>query len=147
MEVAYQRDAKATTRSKPWKSWPTGMIQNTSSPFSYLHNPLWNTYMLGQPCQSQYNHHQSCLQDWHGLPYDFMTTLPHLVAQTHLPALPQHLACLSKSSTQHNQLHHQEAPFPTQSPAQLIPHPHDNKPVQHSYNVELKNLKLILLAL
>ena len=67
-----------------------------------------------------------------------MTTLPHLVAQTHLPALPQYLAFPSKSSTQHNQLHHQEAPFPTQSPTQLIPHPHHNKPVQHAYNVELK---------
>ena len=69
-----------------------------------------------------------------------MTTPPHLVAQTHLPALPQHLICQSKSSTQHNQLHHQEAPFPTQFPAQLIPHPHHNKPVQHAYSVELQNL-------
>lgn len=24
MEVAYQRDEEAATRSKPWKSWPTG---------------------------------------------------------------------------------------------------------------------------
>jgi len=47
MEVAYQRDEEAATRSKPWKSWPTGMVQNTSSPFSYLHNPLWNSNVLG----------------------------------------------------------------------------------------------------
>ena len=25
-------------------------------------------------------------------------------------------------------------------PAQLIPHPHHNKPVQHAYSVELQNL-------
>ena len=31
MEVSYQRDEEAATRSKPWKSWPTGMVQNTSS--------------------------------------------------------------------------------------------------------------------
>ena len=95
--------------------------------------------MLGQPCQSQNNHHQSCLQAWHGSLYDCMTTLPHLVAQTHIPALSQHLAFLSKSSIQPNQLHHQNALFPTQFPAQLISHPHHNKPVQHSYSVELKN--------
>jgi len=75
---------------------------------------------------------------------DCMTTLPHLVAQTHPPysppAFPQHHAFLSKSSTQPNQLHHQNAPFPTQFPAQLIPHPHHNKPVQHAYSVELQNL-------
>ena len=69
-----------------------------------------------------------------------MTTLPHLVAQTHLPSLPQHLACLSKSSMKPNQLYHQNAPFPTQFPAQLIPHPHHNKLVQHAYSVELQNL-------
>jgi len=73
-----------------------------------------------------------------------MTTLPHLIAQTHppysSPALPQHLSCLSKSSTQPNQLHHQNYPFPTQFPAQLIPHLHHNKPVQHAYSVELQNL-------
>ena len=48
MEVAYQRDGEAATRSKSRKSWPTGMVQNTSSPFSYLHNPLWNTHVLGK---------------------------------------------------------------------------------------------------
>ena len=47
LEVAYQRDGEAATRSKPWKSWLIGMVQNTFSPFSYLHNPLWNTHMLG----------------------------------------------------------------------------------------------------
>ena len=46
MEVSYQRDEEAATKSKPWKSWPKGMIQNTS-PFSYFHNPLWNTNVLG----------------------------------------------------------------------------------------------------
>jgi len=143
LEVAYQRDGEAATRSKPWKSWPTGMVQNTSSPFSYLHNPLWNTHVLGQPCQFQYNH-QSYLQVWHGSPYDCMTTLPHLVAQAHSPysppALSQHPACISNLSTQPNQPHHHNAPFHTQFPAQLIPHPHHNKPVQHAYNVELPNL-------
>ena len=72
-----------------------------------------------------------------------MNTLPHLVAQTNhpysSPALPEHLACLSKSSTQPNQTHHQNAPCPTQFSAQLIPHPHHNKPVQHAYSVELQN--------
>ena len=87
MEVAYQRDEEDATKSKPWKSWPTGMVQNNSSSFSYLHNPLWNTNVLGQPCQFQYNH-QSCLQVGHGSPYDYMTTLPHLVAQTHSPYSP-----------------------------------------------------------
>lgn len=144
MEVAYQRDEEATTRSKPWKSWPIGIIQNTYSPFSYLHNPLWNINVLGQPWQSQYNHHQSCLQVWHSSSYHCMTTLPHLLAQTHSPysppALPQLPACISYSSTQPNQPHHQNAPFLTQFPAQLIPHPHYNKPVQHAYNVELQNL-------
>ena len=111
--------------------------------FILLYNSLWNNHMLGQPCQSQYNHYQSCLQVWHGSSYDCMTTLPHIVTQTHILALSQHLACLSKSSTQPNQLHHQEAPFPTQSPAQLIPHPHHNKPVQHPYSVELKNLSTL----
>ena len=52
---------------------------------------------------TQYNHHQSCLQIWHGSSYDCMTTLPHLVAQTYSPysspALPQHLAFPSKPST------------------------------------------------
>ena len=62
MEVAYQRGEEAATKSKSWKSWPTSMVRNASSPFSYLHNPLWNTNVLGQPCQFQYNHHQSCLQ-------------------------------------------------------------------------------------
>jgi len=144
MEVAYQRDEEAATRSKPWKSWPTGMVQNTSSPFSYLHNPLWNTHVLGKQCQSQYNHHKSCLQVWHGSSYDCMTTLPHLVAETHppysRPALPQHLVFLSKSSTQPNQ---QNAPLCTQFPAQLILHPHHNKPVQHAYSVELQNLSTL----
>ena len=143
MEVSFQTDEEATTRSKPWKSWPTGMVQNTSSPFSYLHNPLWNTHVLGQSCQFQYNH-QSYLQVWHGSPYDCMTTLPHLVAQAHSPysppALAQHPACISYSFTQPNQPHHQNAPFHTHLPAQLIPHPHHNKPVQHAYNVELANL-------
>ena len=74
------------------------------------------------------------------LAWFILTTLPHLEAQTHLPALPQHLAYLSKSFAQPNQLHHQEAPFPTQFPAQLIPHPHHNKPLQHAYSVELQNL-------
>ena len=115
MEVSYQGDEEATTKSKPWKSWPTGMVQNTSSPLSYLHNPLWNTNVLGQPCQ--YNHHQTCLQVWHGSPYGCMTTVPHLVAQTYSPyfspILPQHPACISKSSTQPNQPHHQNAPFCT----------------------------------
>ena len=107
MEVAYQRGKEAATRSKSQKSWPTGMVQNTPSPLSYLHNPLWNTNVLGQPCQSQYNHQQFSLQAWHGLPYDCMTTLPHLVAQAHSPysppALPQYLACPSKPFTQPNQ--------------------------------------------
>ena len=62
MEVSYQRDEKVVTRSKTWKLWPTDMVQNNFSPFSYLHNPLWNTNVLGKPCQFQYNHHQSCLQ-------------------------------------------------------------------------------------
>ena len=119
------------------------MVQNASFLFSYLHNSLWNTHMLGQPCQSQYNHHQYCLQVWHGSSYDCMTTLPHLVAQTHLLVLSKHLSCLSKSSIQPNQLHHQNAQFPTQFPAQLIPHPHHNKPVQHAYSVELKNLSTL----
>jgi len=70
-----------------------------------------------------------------------MTTFPHLVAQTYSPyyspALPQHLACLSKPFTQSNQPHHENAPFRTQFPAQLIPHPHHDKPVQHAYSVEL----------
>ena len=96
MEVAYQRDEEAATRSKPRKSWPTGMVQNTPSPLSYLHNPLWNVNVLGQPGQFQYNH-LSCLQVGHGSSYDGMTTLPHLVAQAHSPysppALSQHLAC------------------------------------------------------
>ena len=121
MEVAYQRGEETATRSKPWKSWPTSMVQNTSSPLSYLHNPLWNNNVLGQPCQSQYNHQQFCLQAWHGSPYDCMTTLPHLVAQTHSPysspALPQHLSCPSKPFTQPNQPHHQNDPFHTQFPA------------------------------
>ena len=30
--------------------------------------------------------------------------------------------------------------FTFEFPAQLIPHPHRNKPVQHTYNVELENL-------
>ena len=34
MEVAYQRDGEAETISQPWKSWPTCMVQRTSSPFS-----------------------------------------------------------------------------------------------------------------
>jgi len=141
MEVSYERDEEAATRSKPWKSWPIGMVQNTSSLFSYLHNPLWNIHVLGKPCQSQYNTHKSCLQIWHGLSYDCMTTLTHPIAQKHSPyyspALPQNLACISKSSTQPNQLHHQNAPFHTQFSTQLIPHPHQNKPVQHAYSVEL----------
>ena len=136
MEVAYQRGKKAATR-------PTGMVQNTSSPLSYLHNPLWNDNVLGQPCQFQYNH-LSCLQVGHGSSYDGMTTLPHLVAQAHSPysppALSQHLACPSKPFTQPNQPYHQNAPFHTHFPAQLIPHPHHNKPVQHAYSVELANL-------
>jgi len=138
MEVSYQRDEEAATRPKSWKSWLTDMVQNTSFPFSYLHNPLCNTNVLGQPCQSQYNHHQSCLQVWHGSPYDCMTTLPHPVAQTPYssPALPQHPACISKSSTQPNHPHHQNAPFRTQVLAQLISHSHHNKPVQHAYSVE-----------
>ena len=97
--------------------------------------------MIGQPYQSQYNTHQYCLQVWDGSFYDYMTTLHHLVAQAHhpysLPALQQHLAYLSKSSTQPNQLHHQNPPCPTQFPAQLIPHPHNNKPVQYAYIFEL----------
>ena len=76
-----------------------------------------------------------------------MTTLPHLVAQTHFtyssPALPQHLACISKSPTQPNHLYHQNASFHTKFPAQLIPHPHHNKPVQHAYSVELQNLSTL----
>ena len=40
MEVEYQRDGEAATRS-------IGMVQNASSSFSYLHNPLWNTNLLG----------------------------------------------------------------------------------------------------
>ena len=83
MEVAYQRGEEAATRSKPRKSWPTGMVQNTPSPLSYLHNPLWNADVIAQPCQSQYNY-LSCLQVGHGSSYDGMTTLPHLVAQTFL---------------------------------------------------------------
>ena len=54
--------------------------------------------------------------------------------------LPQHLAGLSKSSTQPSELHHQNSPCPTQFLSQLIPHPHSNKPVQHAYSVELQNL-------
>ena len=127
MEVAYQRGKKAATR-------PIGMVQNTLSSLSYLHNPLWNANVLGQPCQFQYNH-LSCLQVGHGSSYDGMTTLPHLVAQAHSPyyppALSQHLTC---PFTQPNQPHHQNAP------AQLISHPHHNKPVQHAYSVELQNL-------
>jgi len=73
-----------------------------------------------------------------------MTTFPHLVAQTHhpysSPALPQHPTFISKSSIQPNQLHHQNSPFRTQFPTQLIPHPHHNKLVQHAYSVELQNL-------
>jgi len=73
-----------------------------------------------------------------------MTIFPHLVAQTHSPYSPlaiiQNSSYISKSSTQPNHLHHQNAPFHTQFPAQLIPHPHHNKLVKHSYNVELKNL-------
>jgi len=136
MEVSFQRDEEVATRSKPWKLWPTSMVQNTFSSFSYLHNPLWNTNVFGQPCRSQYNHNQSCLQISHGSSYGCMTTLPHLVAQTHSPysspALTQHLVCLSKPSTQPNHLHHQNAPICTQFPTQLIPHPHHNKPVQHA---------------
>jgi len=96
MEIAYQRDKEAATRS-------TGMVQNTSSPFSYLHNPLWNTHMLEQPCESQYNHHQSCLQVWHGSSYDCMTTLPRILAHTYSPysppALPQHPACIHSTQS------------------------------------------------
>ena len=40
-------------------------------------------------------------------------------------------------------LHHQNPPCPTQYPAQLIPHPHHNKPVQHAYSVELQNLSTL----
>jgi len=76
-----------------------------------------------------------------------MTTLSHLIAQTlhpySSPALPQHPACISKSSTQPNHLHHQNAPFRTQFPAQLILHPHHNKLVQHAYSVELRNLSTL----
>jgi len=61
MEVAYQRDEAVATRSKPWKSLPIGMVRNNSSPFSYLHNPLWNTHVLGQSCPSQYNPYKSYL--------------------------------------------------------------------------------------
>jgi len=144
MEASYQRDGEAATRSKPWKPWPTCMVQKISFPFSYLHNPLWNTHVLEKSCQSQYNHHQSCLQVWHGSFYDCKTTLPHLEAQTHhpysSPTLPQQLAFPSKSSTQPNQPHHQNALCPTQFSAQLIPHPHHNKTIQHAYSVELQNL-------
>ena len=120
------------------------MVQNASSPFSYLDNLLWNTHMLHQPCESQYNHHQSCLQVSHDSPYDCMITLPHLLAQAHSPysppALPQHAAFISNSSTPPKQPHHHNAPFLTHFPAQLIPNPHHNKPVQHAYNVEPSNL-------
>ena len=119
------------------------MVQNTSSSFYYLHNPLWNTNVLGQPCQFQYNH-QYFLQVGHGSSYDGMTTLPHLVAQTYSPyfspTLSQHPAYIPNSFTQPNQPHHHNAPFLTHFLAQLIAHLHHNKPVQHAYNVELPNL-------
>ena len=40
MKATYQRDGEAVAISQPWKPWPTCMFQNTSFPFSYLHNPL-----------------------------------------------------------------------------------------------------------
>ena len=47
MEVSYQTDGEVATISQPWKLLTTCMVQNTSSPFSYLHNLLWNTHVLG----------------------------------------------------------------------------------------------------
>ena len=68
-------------------------------------------------------------QVWHGSSYDYMTTLPHLVAcQTYHP---------------YSSLHHQNTPRPTQIHVQSIPHPHNNKPVQHAYNVELQNFSTL----
>lgn len=81
MKTTFPRDGEAAGISQPLKPWPTCMFQETSSPLSYLHNLLWNTHVLGQPCQSQYNPYQSCPQVWYGSSYDYMTTLSHLVAQ------------------------------------------------------------------
>ena len=115
MKTTYQRDREAATSSQPWKSWPTCMVQNIFSPFSYLHYSSWNTLMLGKPCQPHYDPHQSCPQVWHGSSYDYMTTLPHLVAcQTYHP---------------YSSLHHQNPPRPTQMLFQSIPHSHNDKPV------------------
>ena len=59
MKATFPRDREAAKISQPLKPWPTCMFQNTSFPLSYLHNLLWNTHVLGQLCQSQYNPHQS----------------------------------------------------------------------------------------
>jgi len=84
-----------------------------------------------KPCQSHYNPHQYCLQVWNRSSYDYPYSFPYF---------QECLACVSKSSTHANQLHHQNHPCPTKYPTQLIPHPYHNKPVQHAYNVELQNL-------
>jgi hypothetical protein len=122
MKKTYQRDQEDATSSQPWKSWPKCMVQNNFSSFYYLHYSSWNTLMLGKPCQPHYDPHQSCPQVWHGSYYDYMITLSHLLAcQTYHP---------------YSSLN---PPRPTQIPVQSIPHPHNNKPIQHAYNVELQN--------
>jgi len=105
------------------------MVQNIFSPFSYLHYSSWNTLMLGKPCQPHYDPHQSCPQVWHGSSYDYMTTLPHLVA--------------CQTYHQYSSLHHQNPPRHTKMHVQSIPHLHNNKLVQHAYNVELQNFSTL----
>lgn len=58
----------------------------------------------------------------------------------HLATWNNHFSYLSRSSLQPYQLHHENPPCLIQFPAQSIPHLHNNKSLQHAYNVELQNL-------